>query len=85
MYQLSKHFCTFANSTNTNTMQDELTSEMHSEFEVDEETDIIHRCISLWCLWKAKDTDPDFARHCTNFGLTVEQAMKYKEYCLGLK
>jgi len=28
-------------------MQDELTAKMHAEFEIDEETEIFHRCIKL--------------------------------------
>jgi hypothetical protein len=66
-------------------MEDELTAKMHSEFEVDEETDIQHRCISLWKLYGADESDPNFPDDCRRFGLTVEQAMKYKEYCFGLK
>lgn len=30
-------------------MKEELTTKMHSEFSVDSETEILHRCITLWC------------------------------------
>lgn len=66
-------------------MKEELTTKMHSEFSVDEETDIRHRCISLWNLFRADESNPRFPDQCRSFGLTVEQAMANKEYCKNLK
>ena len=66
-------------------MKEELTTKMHSEFSVDNETDIRHRCISLWNLLRADEADPGFPDYCRDFGLTVDQAMANKEYCKNLK
>lgn len=65
-------------------MQDELTAKMHAEFEIDEETEIFHRCIKLQYFWQADDTKPIFPELCKLACVTVEQEMKYKEECVKL-
>lgn len=66
-------------------MKEELTEKMHSEFSVDAETETLHRCITLWCYAGADETKPGFADLCASYNLSVEVALKNKEYCLKLK
>ena len=66
-------------------MKEELTEKMHSEFTIDEETEILHRCITIWCYTGADSDDPRFEEICNSYGVTTDQAMKHKDYCLSLK
>jgi len=66
-------------------MKEELTEKMHSEFTIDEETEILHRCITIWCLAGADSDNPRFEEICKSYGVTTDQAMKHKDYCLKLK
>ncbi len=63
---------------------DELTEAMHSEFTIDEETEIKHKCIIVWCKMGGDETDPDFPKLCNSYGITTEQAIENKAYCLDL-
>ena len=66
-------------------MKEELTTEMHSEFSVDFKTEILHRCITLWCYAGADDSKPGFKKLCDSYGLSVDVALANKDYCLSLK
>lgn len=66
-------------------MKDELTEKMHAEFSIDEETEILHRCITIWCNAGADPDKPDFEKLCNSYGVTTNQAMKHKDYCLSFK
>lgn len=64
-------------------MKDEFTEKMHSEFDVDEETEIKLRVGSVWgSLSRTKKmNDPEKLKYeCKLYDVTVEQAMKYKSY-----
>lgn len=67
-------------------MEEELTTKMHSEFEVDEETELLHRCITIWCYTGCKsENDVDSLSICKQYGVPPEVAIANKEYCLSLK
>lgn len=69
----------------TDKQPDELTAAMHSEFTVDDETEIYLRCITIWCFVGANSDDPDFEDLCKSYGVTADQALKHKDACLKLK
>jgi hypothetical protein len=64
--------------------KEELTEAMHSEFEVDLATELQHRCITLWCLAGANENKEDFPALCELYGVTVDEALELKGYCLSL-
>lgn len=67
-------------------MKEELTEKMHEEFQVDEATDLLHRCISLWCYSGFQsEKDPGFNDECEARGIPVDVAVANKAYCLSLK
>lgn len=66
-------------------MKEELTTKMHSEFSVDAETEILHRCITLWCYAGGDEAKAGFAELCASYNIPVDVALKNKEYCLSLK
>ncbi|MBO6117350.1 MAG: hypothetical protein J6P44_02280 [Bacteroidales bacterium] len=60
-------------------IKEELTTEMHAEFEIDEETKIKHKAWRIWDMNKIDPfTDEEIKRQCASFGITYEQLMKYK-------
>jgi hypothetical protein len=69
---------------NKEPLQDELTEAMHSEFTVDDETEIYLRCITIWCYHDIK-TDDDLLSLCVSYGVQFADALKYKDACLKLK
>ena len=66
-------------------MEDELTEKMHSEFKVSKETDIRHRAGCVWCVLHdiGKTEDKELVAYESQmYGITYEQAMKWKDYWL---
>lgn len=54
---------------------EELTTAMHSEFTVSEETDIKHRC---WTAWECiEDGDFSFDKACQVYNVTKEKMLIY--------
>lgn len=70
---------------NKQPLKDELSAAMHSEFTVDEETEIRHRCITIWCDLGADPEDEGFEELCYSYELTVDQVMANRDYCMKLK
>ena len=68
----------------TDKQPDELTAAMHSEFTVDDETEIYLRCITIWCYHDIK-TDNELLDLCVSYGVKFADALKYKDACLKLK
>ena len=64
-------------------MKEELTTKMHSEFSVSEETEIKLRAGNIWNNFKDAPKSEQL-RLCKVFGITWEQAMKYKTFWLSL-
>ena len=62
-------------------MKEELTTAMHSEFKVSEETDIKHRAMNVWYYGMYK-TEEEIKEACKTYGLTYEQALEWKDYFL---
>ena len=69
---------------NETPLKEELTTAMHSEFSVDDETDVFHRCITIWCLLGTTLED-DVASVCKSYGVTVDQALEHYDACMELK
>lgn len=64
-------------------MKEELTTKMHSEFQIDSETEIKHR---VWALLSYSDNAGlSINEAIGEFDLTIEQVEKYKQSYLDLK
>ena len=66
-------------------MKEELTKKMHSEFRVSKETDIRHRAGCVWSVLHdmGKTEDEEMVTHESQmYGITYEQAMRWKHYWL---
>lgn len=66
-------------------MKDEFTAKMHSEFSVSPETEIKHRAGCVWQLlsWRNQIENEQAIREVSiMYGITYEQAMKWKDYWL---
>lgn len=60
-------------------MKEELTTAMHSEFNVDIETDIKHKAFSVWKQLSFNAENEVILKRAESFGITLEQALKYKD------
>jgi hypothetical protein len=47
---------------------------------VDAETEIKHKAGCVWKLLGLQYTQPQLARYCVLYGITIEQALKWKNY-----
>lgn len=64
-------------------MKEELTAKMHSEFQVDSETEIKHR---VWALLSYRDNaELSIDEAIGEFDLTIDQVEKHKQSYLDLK
>lgn len=61
-------------------LKEELTTKMHSEFNVSMDTEIRHRAGSLWSVIGFDSDKATMKKWCISYGLTISQAMKYKVY-----
>lgn len=61
-------------------LKEELTEKMHSEFSVDAETEIKHKAGSMWATAGFACNDATLRKWCKSYGITTQQAIKYKEY-----
>lgn len=59
-------------------MKDELTSSMHSEFSVDPEVEIEHRCWAAERQMSDAENDQDRAGILASYSITAEQFERYK-------
>lgn len=67
-------------------LKEELTTKMHSEFTVSAETEIKHRAGCVWgMLYREKMTNDktQLSYECKLYGISVEQAMKYKAFWMS--
>lgn len=65
-------------------MKEELTEAMHSEFEVDAETEIKHKAFCVWALLKPDSPQIDVERRAKSFAITLEDALKWKDNYFAL-
>lgn len=64
--------------------KEELTEKMHSEFSIDEETEIKHKAGNIWIDFP--NASEEFQRQCcADMGITWEQCLRWKDYWLSLK
>ena len=67
-------------------MKDELTEKMHSEFTVSEDIEVK---LKAGCVWdKYKELQPsvkEIRERCKSYGITYEQALKWKKFWLDLQ
>lgn len=61
-------------------LKEELTEKMHSEFTVSKETEIELKAGSMWATAGFGCDDATLCKWCKSYGITTQQAMKYKEY-----
>jgi len=64
--------------------KEELTTLMHSEFQVDEETEIKHRAMNIWYYGNYKTFD-EIRNACKEYGITFGDALRYRDYWMELK
>ena len=57
---------------------EELTTKMHSEFSVDEETEIKHKAMCIWN-YNMYKTEAEIREACKSYGITYEQALAYRD------
>ena len=60
-------------------MEDELTNAMHSEFSVDPEVEIKHRCWAAERQMSMAENDRDRAKILASYTITAEQFERYKQ------
>jgi len=60
-------------------LHDEFTEKMHSEFTVSKETDIYLRAGVVWERLSLNPPRKDVEKMCKEYGITYEDAMKYKD------
>jgi hypothetical protein len=65
-------------------MPDELTEAMHSEFEVDAETEIKHKAFCVWYLLKPDASHDQVKKIAESYLITLEDALKWKDYFFNL-
>ena len=66
-------------------MEDELTEKMHTEFQIDAETEIQHKAFSVWKLLSAESPDAEVVKRAESFGITLQDALKWKDYYFKLR
>lgn len=47
---------------------------------IDAETEIKHKAACVWKLLGLQYTQPQLARYCALYGITIEQALQWKNY-----
>lgn len=62
---------------------EELTAKMHSEFTIDKDTEIKHKAGIIWLHFN-HISDDEKKKFCEDYGITWEQALKWKDYWLRL-
>ncbi|WP_092113496.1 hypothetical protein [Prevotella sp. KH2C16] len=61
-------------------LKEELTAKMHSEFTVSKETEIKHKAGSMWSVAGFDCDGTTMKEWCGFYGITPQQALKYKDY-----
>jgi len=59
-------------------LQDEFTSAMHEELIINPDTEIKHKAWCVWKMMKDADSKTELAHWCSIYGITIEQALKWK-------
>ncbi len=57
-----------------------LKPEFVDEMTIDAETEIKHKAACVWKLLGSQYTQPQLARYCALYGITIEQALQWKNY-----
>jgi hypothetical protein len=65
-------------------MKEELTGAMHSEFEVDAETEIKHKAFCVWYQLKPDASHDQVKKIAESYLITLEDALKWKDHFFGL-
>lgn len=58
----------------------ELTEKMHSEFTISKETEIRHRAGCVWLVLDKDAPKEQVEEQAHEYGITYEEAMKYRDY-----
>lgn len=66
-------------------MKEELTELMHSEFTVDEETNIQLKAGSMWSVAGFDCNRRTLNKWCRAYGITMKQALYWKKYWMDMK
>lgn len=61
-------------------LKEEFTTKMHSEFTISKETDIKLKAGSMWSVAGFNCDGETMEKWCKAYGITIQQAMKYKDY-----
>lgn len=65
-------------------LKEELTEKMHSEFQVDEQTDLKLKVGSMWEVAGFDCTHETLLHWCKAYGIAEEQALRWKGYWQNL-
>jgi hypothetical protein len=57
-----------------------LKPEFVDEMTIDAEIEIKHKAACVWKLLGSRYTQPQLARYCALYGITIEQALQWKNY-----
>lgn len=63
-------------------MKDNLTAAMHAEFTIDAATTIKHKAACVWKMLGNNCSKEQLDQYCSLYGITPEQALKWKDYWL---
>ena len=67
-------------------MEDKFTKKMHSEFTISDEIEIKHKASCVWDRYKElRPSDDEIKKRCESYGITFEQAMKWKDFWVNLE
>ena len=61
-------------------LKEELTSKMHSEFTISKEAEVKLKAGSMWRVAGFDCDDVTMKKWCDAYGITSQQAMKYKDF-----
>ena len=67
-------------------MKDEFTEKMHSEFTISDEDEIQLKAGCVWDKYRElQPSDDEIKKRCKSYGITFEQAMRWKTFWLNLQ
>ena len=67
-------------------MKEELTKKMHSELSVSKDIEIKHKAGCVWDILKVKHpSEKEIKDRCKSYGISYEDAMKWKDFWIRLQ
>lgn len=67
-------------------MEEELTKKMHSEFSISSDIEIKHKAGCVWDILKfEKPTKEELVIRCKSYGISYEDAMKWRDFWVNIQ